>query len=117
MGRLALIGGRGFEAVLPAPAPGAERAGPAANLIDDGEVAVLARHGIDAYVPPHLIDHAANICALLDRGCDRALAICSVGALRDGLAVGSFLCPDDFIDLGADATAFDDERGHVVPGF
>ena len=53
----------------------------------------------------------------LDTGCDRVLALGSVGGLRRELDVGTFLCPDDFIALHAGKSAFDDRRSHVVPGF
>ena len=53
----------------------------------------------EPYSPPHLIDHGANLRPLLAAGCDRVLAIGSVGSLRPELGVGSFVCPDDFIAL------------------
>jgi 5'-methylthioadenosine phosphorylase len=82
----------------------------------DGVVPVQ-RHGGDRYHPPHLIDHAANLRALTDAGCDRVLAIASVGSLRPELGVGALLCPDDFIALHLGGSGFDDERGHRVSGF
>jgi len=79
---------------------------------------VVQRHGpADAYVLPHRIDHAANLRSLAEAGCDRVLAICSVGSLDAGLAVGSFVCPHDFIALQVTITSFDDPRGHALPGF
>src|SRR5436305_9039835 len=117
MGRLALIGGRGFEALSPWSAARPLQVAGAGNILDAGGYVVLARHGISSYRPPHRIDHAANLRALLEAGCDRALAICSVGGLRESVGVGTFLCPDQFIALHGTGTAFDDERGHVVPGF
>ncbi|HEY1286115.1 MAG TPA: MTAP family purine nucleoside phosphorylase [Solirubrobacterales bacterium] len=79
--------------------------------------AVVLRHGGEAYTPPHLIDHEANLRRVADAGCDRVLAIGSVGSLRPELGVGSFVCPDDFIALQLSLTTFDDARGHVAPGF
>jgi purine nucleoside phosphorylase len=76
-----------------------------------------AQDGGDGYVPPHLIDHAANMRRLLEEGCDRVLAIASVGSLSPSLAVGSMVCPDDFIALGGGGSAFDDARGHGTRGF
>jgi 5'-methylthioadenosine phosphorylase len=84
---------------------------------EDNADAVVQRHGADAYSPPHLIDHEANLGRLADAGCDRVLAIGSVGSLRSELGVGSFVCPDDFIGLQLSVTTFDDARGHRVPGF
>jgi 5'-methylthioadenosine phosphorylase len=120
MGRLALVGGHGFQTLDPwAGAPKAqlrtERG--EVGVLDAGAYLVLPRHGIDAYTPAHIVDHGRNLAALLDSDCDRVLAICSVGSLHRELGVGSFLCASDFIALGQVDTAFDDERGHVVPAF
>jgi 5'-methylthioadenosine phosphorylase len=81
---------------------------------------VLQRHRAEpdgGYTLPHRIDHVASLRSLADAGCDRVLAIGSVGSLDPGLAVGSFLCPDDFIALQLGVSAFDDARGHAMPGF
>ena len=82
-----------------------------------GGVVALQRHGRGAYRPPHLIDHASNLRLLAERGCDRVLALSSVGSLRSDLGVGSLVCPGDFIALNVAGSAYDDARGHVVPGF
>jgi 5'-methylthioadenosine phosphorylase len=109
VGLLAIILGSG------AAGPGG--AGIAAVGEEHGAV-VLQRHGpADAYVLPHRIDHAANLRSLAAAGCDRVLAIGSVGSLDAGLGVGSFVCPHDFIALQVTVTSFDDPRGHATPGF
>jgi len=103
MGRLALIAGSTLrEAGVP-----------------DGEWEVLQRHGeASAYVLPHRIDHVANMRALVAAGCDRALAISSVGGLREELAPGTLVVPDDFIALDAPPlTALEGPEAHRVPGF
>ena len=81
---------------------------------EHADVPVVQRHG-DRYTPPHLIDHSANLRALLDQGCDRVLALSSVGSLRSDLAVGTFVVPDDFVALHTSVSIFDDGRGHTVP--
>ena len=78
---------------------------------------VLQRHGAGSYRLPHLIDHAANLRSLAEAGCDRVLAVGSVGSLRAEIDVGSLVCPDDFIALQLLVTTFDDARGHAMPGF
>jgi len=109
MGRLAVI--LGSSATGPA-------GGEVAVAAERHDVVVLQRHGsADAYVLPHRIDHAANLRSLAADGCDRVLAICSVGSLHAGLAVGSFVCPHDFIALQATVTTYEDARGHATPGF
>lgn len=88
------------------------------GIVDRGDHVMLYRHGLDEYVAPHQIDHAQHVRALADLGCDRVLAISSVGALRRELPVGTFLVPDDFIALDQQpVVAVMDEGQHVVPGF
>jgi 5'-methylthioadenosine phosphorylase len=109
MGRLAVILGSN------ALGPGGEEI--AAAAAEHG-AAIVQRHGGEgAYVLPHQIDHGANLRPLLEQGCDRVLAIGSVGSLRAELAVGSMLCPDDFIALGPAPSIFADARAHSAPGF
>jgi 5'-methylthioadenosine phosphorylase len=110
MGRLAVVlgsnanGPRGEEIVAAAAEHGA---------------AVVQRHGgrSEAYVLPHEINHAANLGHLVEQGCDRVLAISSVGSLKAELPVGSFACPDDFIALGVGLTSLVDDRAHMTPRF
>jgi 5'-methylthioadenosine phosphorylase len=87
--------------------------------LDVGEAVLIPRHGDPGqpYVQPHRIDHAANMRRLIDAGCDRVLALSSVGGLRRELEVGTFLCPHDFIALHVGKSAFTDRRSHRVPGF
>lgn len=109
MGRLAVI--------LGSSAVGSGGAEIAAVAERSGAV-VLQRHGKAAsYRLPHLIDHAANLRPLAEAGCDRVLAVGSVGSLRPELGVGSLVCPDDFIALQLTVTTFSDARGHSMPGF
>jgi 5'-methylthioinosine phosphorylase len=109
MGRLAVI--LGSNALGPG---GGEITAAAA----EHGAAVVQRHGsADAYVLPHEIDHVANLRGLAEQGCDRVLAVASVGSLRRDLPVGTFVCPDDFIALHIGLSIFDDTRAHTTPGF
>ena len=87
-----------------------------ADTVEAHGATILQRHGGD-YLPPHRIDHGANLRSLAERGCNRVLAIGSAGSLDPGLAVGTFVCPDDFIALHLGLSVFDDARGHALPGF
>ena len=78
---------------------------------------VLQRHGAEGYRLPHLIDHEASLRSLLEAGCERALAVGSVGSLKAEIGVGGLVCPHDFIALQVTVTTFDDPRGHAMPGF
>ena len=84
--------------------------------LDVGDAMLILRHG-DPYTQPHRIDHAANMQRLVDAGCDRVLALSSVGGLRRELGVGTLLCPDDFIALHVGKSAFADHRSHRVARF
>jgi 5'-methylthioadenosine phosphorylase len=110
MGRLAVILGSN------ALGPGGEEI--AAAAAEQG-AAIVQRHSSDgAFVLPHEIDHAATLRPLVEQGCDRVLAIGSVGSLRpEELAVGALVCPDDFIALNLGDSVFDDARAHSAPGF
>lgn len=108
MGRLAVVLGSS------ALGPGGE--GVAAAAAEHG-AAIVQRHSGDPYVLPHQIDHIANLRPLVEQGCDRVLAISSVGSLSTGLAVGTVVCPDDFIALHLDLSIFADARAHTAPGF
>jgi 5'-methylthioadenosine phosphorylase len=85
-------------------------------VLDAGDFVYLQRHGLDAYTAPHAIDHGANMGALREAGCDRVLALGSVGSTRTEIGVGTFVAPDDFISLTR-ATVYDDARGHLMPCF
>lgn len=108
MGRLAVVLG---SSVL---GPGGDAIASAAA---EHGAAIVQRHGSGAYRLPHEIDHAENLRALIEGGCDRVLAVGSVGSLSAELPVGSLLCPDDFIALHLGLSIFDDERAHRAPGF
>lgn len=89
--------------------------GPVALLTTDHAV-LLPRHGLDRFTAAHLLDHRRNIAGLCAAGCDRVVALGSVGGLRDW-PVGTVVCPFDFFGFGATASYFRDRRGHRVPGF
>jgi 5'-methylthioadenosine phosphorylase len=103
MGRLGLIAGSSLRG----------------SALPQGEWELLQRHGeVAAYVPPHRIDHVANLRALGGAGCDRVLALGSVGGLRRELEPGTIVCPHDFVALDADpVTALEGPGVHRVPGF
>ena len=84
---------------------------------DGGDIVGIARHGFDHSIPAHLVDHRANIRAACELGCDRVLALGSVGSLDENLEVGRLICPDDFYAPEIAPSFYRDPRGHSVPGF
>src|SRR5215218_2083858 len=111
MGRLAVILGSN------ALGPGGEEIAAAAAA--QGAAIVQRHRAADgSFVLPHAIDYEATLRPLLEQGCDRVLAIGSVGSLRpEELGVGALVCPDDFIALNLGDSIFGDARAHSAPGF
>ena len=103
MGRLGLIAGSALhDAELP-----------------EGPWTALRRHEVAAgYELPHRIDHVRTMKAVAEAGCDRVLALSSVGGLRPELGPGTLLVPDDFIALDVEPlTTLDGPDAHRVPHF
>ncbi|MFI5047395.1 MAG: MTAP family purine nucleoside phosphorylase [Acidimicrobiia bacterium] len=120
MGRLAVVGGHsilgsawGTDAARREVAVG----NATVVVFDDDLRVVLHRHGIDDYTPAHRVDHVANLRALGEVGCDRVLAVSSVGSLRAEWGVGTFVAPDDFIALDTTIAVYHDVQSHLVPAF
>ncbi len=87
------------------------------DAIDAGAVVALARHRRDRPLPAHLLDHRANVRAICELGCNRVLALASVGSLRVDLPVGTIVSPDDFYAPRVAPSFYEDTRGHSIPGF
>jgi 5'-methylthioadenosine phosphorylase len=58
----------------------------------------LPRHGRGHRFSPSEINYRANVFALKTLGAERVLSVSAVGSLREGLAPGQFVLPDQFID-------------------
>jgi 5'-methylthioadenosine phosphorylase len=85
-----------FEAVLPG-LPGRRRGKPG-----DRRVLLLTRHGEAGYeIGAWDVNYRANLWALKDLGADTVLATSACGAIDPGLAVGTFVVPDDVLDKTA----------------
>lgn len=78
------------------------------------EVVILARHGKDHSIYPSAVNFRANIMALKNQGCTHILAATAVGSLRQEIAPGHLVFPDQFIDFTKkrESTFFD--SGTVV---
>jgi len=74
----------------------------------------LQRHG-SSPLPPHRINHHANIWAMKHLGVQEIVAINSVGSLKLTIKCGTFLIPDDFLSIWNIPTFFNDEMRFIVP--
>jgi 5'-methylthioadenosine phosphorylase len=105
MRRIGIIGGSGFGEAF--AEGGAETVstewGQASvrrtRLGDNQEIVFVARHGAGHRLPPHLINHRANIAALQSAGVIGVLATAAVGSLQADKKPGDYVVLNDFIDL------------------
>ncbi len=102
---VAVIGGTGFYSFLedptehPVSTPYGEPSAPVAvGTVAGREVAFLPRHGPHHEHPPHGINYRANAWALRSLGVRQVLAPCAVGGLRDTVAPGDLVVPDQLVD-------------------
>ena len=77
--------------------------GPPSSSIIQGklsgvDVAILARHGKKHQIMPSNVNYRANIWALKELGCTHIIATTAVGSLREDIAPGHLVFPDQFID-------------------
>ena len=106
---VAVIGGTGFysflddargdvvEHVVETPY-GAPSAPVSVGTVAGRRVAFLPRHGPHHEHPPHRIPYRANLWALRSLGVRQVLAPCAVGGLRDEVAPGDVVVPDQLVD-------------------
>ena len=86
-------------------------------VVEEGEGGLffLQRHGTPP-LPPHKLNHHANLVALKECGVKYVVAVNSTGSLQSELAPGSLLVPDDYFNPWAIKTFFDDRLEFVTPG-
>lgn len=75
-------------------------------------VAFIPRHGAKHHIPPHKVPYKANLWALKNLGVRHVLATCIVGSLKEDITPGTFVVPNQFINLtwGRDDTYDVDQR-------
>lgn len=103
---VAVIGGSGFYELGEAAGESFEIDtpwGPPSSPLSIAEVhgrrvAFLSRHGPGHRLPPHRVDHRANLWALRSIGVRTVLGSFACGSLRRGMAPGDLVVPDQLID-------------------
>jgi 5'-methylthioadenosine phosphorylase len=76
----------------------------------------LPRHGADHRIPPHRVNHRANLWALKAGGATAILATASSGSLKKTIRPGAFVIPHDFVAFWSIPTFHDDDVLHATPG-
>lgn len=102
---VAVVGGSGFydfggpvehvEVTTPWGSPSAPIA---LGDLDGHEVAFLSRHGPGHRLPPHAVDHRANLWALRSLGVQTIVASFACGSLVSHLGPGQLVAPTQLID-------------------
>lgn len=107
MSRIGIIGGTGFGSpdFLEGGTPvkvhtpyGAPSDRPMTGRIGGRDVVVLPRHGRGHVIYPSIVNYRANIWALKQLGVTTIFAVTAVGSLREEIAPGHLVFPDQFID-------------------
>lgn len=78
------------------------------------EVILLKRHGLNHDIPPHRINHRANIYAL-QKEVDEVIGICSAGSLSSEIEVPSVSIPEDYVNYWNPITFYNEKIKHVTP--
>jgi 5'-methylthioadenosine phosphorylase len=79
--------------------------GPPSDVLVKGTLAngttllFLPRHGRGHRVSPHEINYRANVCALKKAGATHLISVSAVGSMKEEIAPGHLVVPDQFIDL------------------
>jgi 5'-methylthioadenosine phosphorylase len=117
---VAVIGGSGFYSFLDDPEDvavetpyGSPSAPISIGEVSGRRVAFLPRHGRRHEFPPHLINYRANLWALRSLGVQQVLAPCAVGGLREEVAPGDLVVPDQLVDRTSGRARTYVERGAV----
>lgn len=66
--------------------------------VGDAEVVILLRHGRGHRIMPSAVNYRANIWALKEFGVTHVIATTACGSLREEIAPGHLVFPDQFID-------------------
>lgn len=73
-----------------------------------GDHVLINRHGTGFPLPPHAINHRANIRALADLGYADIVSLNSVGSLKRELGPGTFVSCSDYVGLQQGPATFHD---------
>ncbi|MCD4655944.1 MAG: MTAP family purine nucleoside phosphorylase, partial [Planctomycetes bacterium] len=90
------------------------------KLVKSEKYIFCQRHGLDKadYVPPHSINHQANLKALASFNPTAIVGFTSVGSLKVELTPGTVMIPDDYFSPFVNKTFFDKLNPRAItPGF
>lgn len=86
------------------------------TILTTDKIAFIPRHGLESKIPPHKINHHANIFGFKKKGIERIIGVNSVGSLKIEISPPSILIPHDYMNLWSIPTNFNDKILHIIPG-
>lgn len=78
-------------------------------------IAFIPRHGSGRNIPPHRINHRANLSALSEAGVSKVVGLCMAGSLKKSIKPPAIVIPHDYISFQDVPTFFDDKLVHITP--
>jgi len=78
------------------------------------KVAFLSRHGPEG-IPPHRINHRANVYALKKMEVTEVIGVNSVGSLKEELPPGLLVIPHDYLSPWGILTFYEHQVVHITP--
>lgn len=75
---------------------------------------LILRHGPNRNIPPHKVNHQANISVFKKLGVKYIFAFNSVGSLKKSIKPGEFLIPHDYINFNS-PSFYNKQCKHVTP--
>ncbi len=88
-----------------------------AEIYEKGNFLLIQRHGTNRNIPPHSINHQANLTGLKSFGAEKIISLNSTGTLNLKIKPRSIVIPDDFISLWNIPSIYSNKIQHVVPHF
>lgn len=86
----------------------------AVSVKSRGDHYLINRHGFETPVPPHSINHRANLRVMMDLGVEAIVSLQSVGSLKRDLPPGTLVSCDDYVSF-APMTFLDDRASAFAP--
>lgn len=111
---LAIIIGSGFEYKVDGEEMNINTRYGTVSVIRVDKVIFLKRH-TKLGVPPHKVNHKANIMALKKLNVNNVIGINSVGSLKLKIKPGTIVLPHDYLNLNRILTFFNTRAVHITP--
>ncbi|MCL2669617.1 MAG: MTAP family purine nucleoside phosphorylase [Syntrophaceae bacterium] len=88
-----------------------------ATIFRSSKIVFIARHGKDthSHIPPHLVNHRANLAAMNSMGIQEVIGVHSTGSLKRRLKPGTLVVPNDYLMPAPGPTVFTNQAVHITP--